>query len=1559
MAIDWRKIGQISPTVSPSPSLLSDVPPPTPGATPEVTPTPHAERPGILNINLSPGGFAPAMEENARSTGDILDTLNNTIFGQKGIIGQFTKDLHFDNPVTDTIGNLGGAVGGLAGGVVRAPFVAASRLPLGWLPNGVDEHFRNLRSDAVARGVWTAQDEQAWQTVDKGAAGDVLDGANQKYNYLQEFSRSQNEPDLFPMLSHGAAGSLGGVLAQVFGGAFAVPQAIAARTIGGVPKILSGMDRVEETLAIAQYNPGDLNDVEKVVVQKMGDGSWTKDQALDFMTGRYDVLSHNEALNVAGSFATDPTVIASLGAAGLARIGATGARITSALNAASEAERAAITLTDGQRFAVSLNAAAQGGIGRVSKGLRSIIDPLSAIGGNHSVTKGAVNLLTQEGSAAVWKSFGQGAINDVWRMASEEGWKIDGAAKTYVGNILRPFAATRQRATLLKADRIENVIGTVPDEAVLGKTLAASKSGFDEVADFADSVRKSSFSEPDLDSLANRLAESGDFGSRTPGAWRDFLTSASDGTRGLLHALSYGSADRAFQIARREAIAAGKVSLGRVGLDELVLLSERNVDNVIAKELGAKITSAKSTTSAIEAIQKAIDDFPTFRLIGDVPKTRAQVDKWVEYLVKRIDENAFHSRVLPGELKSLPDEIRQFVADHPSWNLGFAPDNSVKWGLGFDVDGNIVTTHLPHVGHVADAGATFRPTADVARDFLGRMAGPRVGDIAGKLLDPIEIYARTGSAQVSGLRLVQNMEQRFRRFTSEGYGMTEAESKKVFGAIKEATIEQKVTMQGMTREPLWNAAKDLIPARLKNKIGPRELMILTMRASEGDLRIVGTAPKLTNRIRTMLVESGLTPNNWTGQVSVDLYNKARYVLNPVFIGQRISDIGFFSVMHGTWAARKLRPGTPEFRAQAVLDKMVDTSFLRNFALENVEYRQWGDFAEIFTSKLKPAASKIEAITQGETRLIQAGQIKWVYRNMGNLVKDSLADLQKLYPNATLPASFDQLAARYSAEAGRILQDDEVGLHYLEEQFHAGQLATPEGIPRLIEEGAHSMPVDQGELIPLNLNQIGKDLGFGDLKGMRAAMVPSEKGAATLDNERLIELLTEQHFHPDQIDRVLDGVKFEWDTTMRDVQTTLSMSNDEMTRLQLIIRRAAKDRGMVPAEYLSQVMAHNVKKVGFKRGLEGLPEELRPTVELMRTAMIGPERERVAALVKAVYTHLDPSAQRTLLEEFQVDIGVRIQGAMNAGRTEEAQFLNRVAEELRGGWGPAADSAFTDQVIARMGGEIAANPEVERTVQYVAKWAKEAFLPTLARDQESVGRGLAQMVDSIPTSDAFAYNKTEAMTLQLMRDNMNRVVMDSHRVADMSKSRSVFMRSLNHPLFGIYPASYMWGKVVPEFVRFIGQTPFGLRTGALAYGLQDIQTALAAQYELDPTFQKKIEEIGNSESAFLLSYLLPSYPWEDISAGVAPAIRSFADRGLSSELITKQLDMMSPNRWINSAAGAVGEASDLVSSLVSPQASTPPAPAPGAAPATGAAGQLEGPLSESQQDLNEVLSSILR
>jgi hypothetical protein len=279
-----------------------------------------------------------------------------------------------------------------------------------------------------------------------------------------------------------------------------------------------------------------------------------------------------------------------------------------------------------------------------------------------------------------------------------------------------------------------------------------------------------------------------------------------------------------------------------------------------------------------------------------------------------------------------------------------------------------------------------------------------------------------------------------------------------------------------------------------------------------------------------------------------------------------------------------------------------------------------------------------------------------------------------------------------------------------------------------------------------------------------------------------------------------------------------------------------------------------------------------------------------------------------------------------------------------------------------------NPEVEGYVQQFSKWVQETLGPELgARTRHDLRR----LVEAVPTEQATPFNRTHGLIAQLLKDKITDAQNDVFRLAEMQTKRSVLERSLNHPLFGLYPASYMWGKVLPETVKFIAKNPF-----AATYMIADVQRAIATQREYDREMDDKIGGIDRSSGAFLLDYLTPGLPWSDHSARTSPLVQDLFKGKEPTQIALDEFGTMSPERWWKQLSNTGGEISGFVNNELQSQPNDNAAPAvpqwevglqnlsAGGAPVPNAATpQITGPVNASglapilKNDLDR-LSSIL-
>jgi hypothetical protein len=268
-------------------------------------------------------------------------------------------------------------------------------------------------------------------------------------------------------------------------------------------------------------------------------------------------------------------------------------------------------------------------------------------------------------------------------------------------------------------------------------------------------------------------------------------------------------------------------------------------------------------------------------------------------------------------------------------------------------------------------------------------------------------------------------------------------------------------------------------------------------------------------------------------------------------------------------------------------------------------------------------------------------------------------------------------------------------------------------------------------------------------------------------------------------------------------------------------------------------------------------------------------------------HPDVAAYADRLEKTLTDMGIyKPLGKSNplAGKTvREANAAKRgsVYADQKAALLPKSITEDFANRYRGVGKHMDPDPDVARAAQMFGKWSGRVVENGLLKGNNAVHAGILHDAAGIPTHSAVPYNLTEALAHQVATQAMSNKWQDAFRLQYFAQERSMLERSINHPMFGLYPASYMWGKLAPEVIQFIAQRPFGIRTGGAAYSLMDAQKAIAVQREFDPGFQKKIDDLGTSQAMSFGGYLLPTLPW-DITASAPIWMKDIAQQGLDNE-----------------------------------------------------------------------------
>jgi hypothetical protein len=123
-----------------------------------------------------------------------------------------------------------------------------------------------------------------------------------------------------------------------------------------------------------------------------------------------------------------------------------------------------------------------------------------------------------------------------------------------------------------------------------------------------------------------------------------------------------------------------------------------------------------------------------------------------------------------------------------------------------------------------------------------------------------------------------------------------------------------------------------------------------------------------------------------------------------------------------------------------------------------------------------------------------------------------------------------------------------------------------------------------------------------------------------------------------------------------------------------------------------------------------------------------------------------------------------------------------------------------------------------------------------------------------------YNRDEQMIYGAGRSAVKAAEEQAHSTHFYRRGRTWTERSVNHPYLGLYPASYMWGKVLPEMGRFLLKKPFGMDAplgGLMAANHVYDSVQLSAQS--DGELKEFID--NNPDMLRMLNLLTPGTPWE--------------------------------------------------------------------------------------------------
>jgi hypothetical protein len=1177
-----------------------------------------------------------------------------------------------------------------------------------------------------------------------------------------------------------------------------------------------GMNRIDKLRIIAAGGkwvglPDEqqgLNALEALALEKVNDGDWTEEEAMDFLVTRGSGWSHDPGKQILGTVAGDPLNIATFGAGAVAKAGMTGAKLlsrseraaallatadedlkaaqlalqgakgTKAVKAATAQvdeltaarEAAAKSVEDFKVFTPSkaprdinvLGRAAAGSekaadllkvvgkvytglegtsIGRASKITRTIIDPLHAMDLRLPGAARMVDIYSDALPKTVVQTLG-----DNHHMAIlEDLTKLDGTGSlrdqfskdlaVATANRGREGAAVLHRAGQLDDPRLTNgLMKTIPGDVVEEAIAAVREKDMLRWLryDVTKNILIRNWDDTAKRSLADQLEAL--YHVRTSDEWMAQMAKMSDEQLSFYKLAAYGNSNRRLLDGVSNAKAAGHAAATDLPLDRMVLLAKSTLTRVHADDLLSKLKRpGAKLDDKVKLIRDMQERFPKlgYIAIDDANKAKS-VDEFIEWLGDGLDR--LPMVVKREELGALPGELQDLQATlGDGYRLGFRPADEFLWGIertnakggGFAVVGE------PWVDHVADGGLGYRP----GRALRSNVAGmPVVGlpvKAALKSIDYLEVGARMLKAQVSGAQIAEMARQRFVSQAVRGHlaeaGLTEGVAQKWWERIQKYTREHQGYSgpRGFAKGDLYADLRreNLIPHTLLNgstRLTENDVMLMVLRAYDGDIRAVGLTQKLSGRAKRFLFET--TGSNFAGQVADHLWPTMKFRYNPIFQLQEKLEPWILNAARGVDVKLGRTANKADEATEALLQRLTDNSIVRQADLDQAEYS-----AQLMHGKGVEALSgqpgtRLAQMRQMATAILEVQGVKRL--NMLSTFRKGLGKELRGAWEQTHPGTWDDMKELADVRAGRILNDDEFALQFMGEQLFASDVMVSrlnlagKGLPdfdNAIKTGAWHTPTALGELKSLDLDHVAKSLRIPDANGDDILDLADLRKYLGENNARLAEVsdgLRRLGADKDYITRVENALTFSWTGFWKTAGERFSLSADESRALQDMVAGAAELRDMSPVDFMSQVFAP-----GIIDGTEGILGSLQKAKDL-RSQLAGKAgvstREDLVRQMAATFAdYLDPSAKRALLMEFRPDLRKLVQDGK----------VKLEPEDLKAMWDDTDDGQLADRITGYMSGQPGAGAhDVVDDVAMGVKSARDSAAEYMAK------RGVTPLTD---------------------------------------------------------------------------------------------------------------------------------------------------------------------------------------------------------------------------------------
>lgn len=672
---------------------------------------------------------------------------------------------------------------------------------------------------------------------------------------------------------------------------------------------------------------------------------------------------------------------------------------------------------------------------------------------------------------------------------------------------------------------------------------------------------------------------------------------------------------------------------------------------------------------------------------------------------------------------------------------------------------------------------------------------------------------------IRGNRQLLEARQRFVRIGIRKYGISEGQGLAMFRAVSEAAKTQRSGPRGLSAEGFLIAVKEVTgSAKLDDNIirelGDRGVAQMVAEAWNVDASTVG----LTTKASAALKQRWL----FAGQIADHLWPMIKFYGNPNFISQEWLEGPILNIMRGVPPAFTGHTASDlEYaRNRSLISKIKseDPTFDQtefNLVFQAAKARATEQIAGADTparGSIARARSVLDAIPRPGGALVRQKERNYLRQTFYETGRDLKEAMNKNQPDVwpimeqhygTVDPA--EIVRRYFEEKGMATVPQEARLH-----SHVADM---------------SKPYDLGRQDHILMGDLAHFEHFSSTEELRSAV----RGGRFLEEDFRANL-KDKGATDSYIDRAWEIAQRPNKTEFRNLAITehrnagLSQSAAEAKVRPDISAfiRYGKTLGLSPDDYL----AHRFPTVRSFMDWQTARDAAIEKINASTPSMALREGFRLFA------DELDPSAKALLADEMATATG----HAAKWGRDAET-YAARLFE------------VYSSDPGAVSSGNVAG------ILNAYSHYAHEV----LGIKDKMPGASIVESIRGRKEPGAH-WNMDEQRFWETARLTLLRQEEQAFKTHYYARGRTWAERSLNHPYLGLYPLSYMWGKIMPEMIRFLVKRPFGLKAplGGLALA-KDVWNSTQLQIQTDQNLRDWLKSHPGAITYF--SVLMPGTPWD--------------------------------------------------------------------------------------------------